>query len=333
MISIPVDRLPADPLVWDRVLQEYFAFDLLPQWHRDGNAISVTLVPPPSAAFYVDASLADGLRWWSESIEVTDIPLALREVPGGHLFMNDAWTLLAWSKWLRRRVDDGRAPGAVTVLHVDDHEDMMSPRLIVDGEQMRNALTGDAVDVSTPETVERAIATGGIGMGSFIAPFLLQLRALHLRHLRARGDDVEAVAIGPSFEADNLLRPGAARLAIDRSAGPGAAGTYSRWTDPTAWASDDSDRPILLHIDMDYFNNRYDGDSDWQQQMPRHDPSEQCVNGMVDELFHALATSGAGNRVEDVAIGISPGFFPGELWASAIERVLSHLPELAAGRP
>jgi hypothetical protein len=94
-----------------------------------------------------------------------------------------------------------------------------------------------------------------------------------------------------------------------------------------AWASDDSDRPILLHIDMDYFNNRYDGDSDWQLHAPRHDPSEDRVVEMVDELFDAVAMTGANDRVEDVAVGISPGFFPGELWAPAIGRVLDRIAE------
>ncbi len=29
------------------------------------------------------------------------------------------------------------------------------------------------------------------------------------------------------------------------------------------WSNDLGPGPILVHIDMDYFNNRYDGDSDW----------------------------------------------------------------------
>ena len=49
-------------------------------------------------------------------------------------------------------------------------------------------------------------------------------------------------------------------------------GSYARFASARSWADDPSGDPILLHIDMDYFNNRYDGDSEWQLREPRLDP-------------------------------------------------------------
>ena len=45
----------------------------------------------------------------------------------GQLSLDDAWTLLAWSRWLKERPDGESPPSEVVVIHVDDHRDMMSP--------------------------------------------------------------------------------------------------------------------------------------------------------------------------------------------------------------
>jgi hypothetical protein len=85
------------------------------------------------------------------------------------------------------------------------------------------------------------------------------------------------------------------------------------------------DLPILLHIDLDYFNNRYDCDTDWRERASLHDPDQAVVLTMVDEVFDALEATQTLDRIEDTAIAVSPGFFPSELWAPTIERISERL--------
>jgi hypothetical protein len=88
--------------------------------------------------------------------------------------------------------------------------------------------------------------------------------------------------------------------------------------------------PVLLHVDLDYFNNRYDGDSDWSERTGSLDPPIKKIIAKVDELFDSLIATGVGRHVEDVVIAYSPGFFPVEFWAQTSERVLAGLARLHA---
>lgn len=63
--------------------------------------------------------------------------------------------------------------------------------------------------------------------------------------------------------------------------------------------------PIVVHIDLDYFNNRFNGDSDYMTNENRHDPPISEVKRMADDLLAALSTVSC--RIVSVAVGISPG--------------------------
>jgi len=76
---------------------------------------------------------------------------------------------------------------------------------------------------------------------------------------------------------------------------------------------------------MDYFNDRYDGDSDWQGRTRLHDPSEPELKRRLDAVLNSL--EGLDRSVSDIAIGISPGFFPAEFWAPYVERIDARLIE------
>jgi hypothetical protein len=78
---------------------------------------------------------------------------------------------------------------------------------------------------------------------------------------------------------------------------------------------------VLLHIDLDYFNNRYDASPDWRTRDDRHDPDEAEIMASVDALFEALVATGAAEKVVNIAVAISPRFFPAEYWCSTVGRV------------
>jgi hypothetical protein len=241
----------------------------------------------------------------------------------------DTWTLQSWSEWLARTP----APRAsdVVVLHVDDHRDLGSPRLFLSDGRLVDGITGAHVSIGDPATVEAAIHSGAIGMGSFMTPFLHAVPNAEVRHLcqPPKTTTPANFRFVPATVRDTLLQPGALRPAIEfEPAARTAPGTYLQTSDPVAWAKDVVGRPALLHIDMDYFNNRYDGDSDWQERPNRLEPELDIVLDKVDELVNALRTSGACRCIEDVTIAFSPGFFPAELWQVADARLRRGLKEM-----
>ncbi len=242
----------------------------------------------------------------------------------------DTWTLLAWSEWAKR---SGARPGdRITILHLDDHRDLAAPRLATTAVGYEDLITGAAFDVLDPSSVKAACESGAVGMGSFLTPFLLRFPECDVRQL---GQAPKITATTDSvFRAatveDDLLRPGVGRPAIalePTSGGPGP-GRYRATDHLGHWLSDIEDGPVLLHVDMDYFNNRYDGDGDWLDRRARHDPPIEMVLRRVDEVTAAIREAGLLHRIGAGAVAFSPGFFPAEMWHPAEERLRAGLEEL-----
>jgi hypothetical protein len=157
-------------------------------------------------------------------------------------------------------------------------------------------------------------------MGSFLTPFLAAFPNCDVRQLcqPPKTDGTFDWSYRATTERDHLLRPGAQRpaIALDPAHGTGM-GRYRATNDLEAWLEDIGDGPILLHVDMDYFNNRYDGDGDWIDRMRRLDPPLNTVLAQIDRVTAAMARGDLIDRVEDAAVAFSPGFFPAELWQPA----------------
>lgn len=323
MIRIPATLLPSEGRSLTLALEEYFAFDRLVEWHRAGDTIEVDLVAPDDDAYYIDPQLISHLANWAPPISLIEIPDLHARRPTYGIGLNDGWTVWSWSCWLKRRHQSGNDPRSVIVLHVDDHEDLMCPRVAVEEDgRLVDLITGQVVDLGQPESVEAALKSGAIGMGSFVAPLMHHLPEVHVRHLRANQPTIPLEPLGLVTEDDLLLVPDAARIKPVRGSEARGPGTYMRTSDVALWADIPLDAPALLHLDLDYFNNRFNGDSHWNQDDgPRHDPDIVTVCSMVDAVFDALADSGARRCIEDVFIGVSPGFFPSELWQTTIEHI------------
>jgi len=207
----------------------------------------------------------------------------------------------------------------------------MSPRLAIEAHGVVDMITGAPFDVRDPASVQAACDSGAVGMGSFLTPFLLAFPRCDVRQL-CQPPKVTSTAdwcFLPTVQKDDLLRPGADRLAItlepSRGTGPGR---YRATNDLHDWLVDIDEGPVLLHVDMDYFNNRYDGDGDWIDRIRRHDPSLKQVLAHVDEVTASMRDAGLIERITDAAVAFSPGFFPAELWQPAEARLRAGLSSL-----
>ena len=315
-LRVPLSRLSADDVARDEFLCEYFC-ERVPTARREGDEWVIETTTAPTVDFYPDDRLGEGIAWWDPTLEVGHIPLAARDMGGWHLALNDAWTLAAWTDHFQKI---GSVPKRIVVLHVDDHDDLMSPRLSLADNRFVDLLTGEPVDLTHADSVRSAIYSGAIAQGSFLAPLIHAMDAVDIRHLcqtRYAKDRVGSLSIEPMTFADDLIAPGAERPAVRLNPEVGRPGsTYRATSDATEWVSDLPDGEVLLHVDFDYFNNRFNGDSDWRTCSDRHDPS---LDDVLDQIRHTInAVAGCGRPVASIAAALSPGFFPAEMWEAAV---------------
>lgn len=330
VLRVPLDRLPEDAAARHGKLRDYFC-DKDAEAVRDADGWELRLGWPGGEERHVDPDLLVGLRLW-DGIAREEMAMAQRRSGRVLRALYDTWTLHSWSEWIAR---SGLRPGApLTILHVDDHRDLGTPRLFESGAGLVDAITGRSFDLADPQSVRAAVESGGVGMGSFLTPVLHRHPQADVRQL-GQAPKVRAT-VDCSFElgteADDFLAPGALRPSVAlRETSPGTGpGRYRTTADPEKWAENVGPGPVLLHVDMDYFNNRYDGDGDWRDRPEILDPDLDEVLVQVDRLTAALRSAGLVSRIEDAVIAFSPGFFPAELWEAADRRLQEGLEELYA---
>jgi hypothetical protein len=326
VIILPAERLPSGTSERHARLRDYFC-------DKDAEAIlgasgwELALAWPDGDDRHVDPKLDQALAWWDKGIRREDMALSARREGRILRCLYDTWTLQSWSEWLARH--GATSIQQLTILHVDDHRDLGSPRLFVDSDGWIDSITGARCDLHDPTSTRSAIESGAIGMGSFLTPFLHVARYAEVRHLcqppKVRGTADHTIQC--VFERDTLIDPERERpsIRLDRSSTELGPGTYRITPDVDSWLEGIGEGPILFHIDMDYFNNRYDGDSDWPNRSDPFDPPLAQIFEKIDELTNALSRRRILERLEDIVIAFSPGFFPSEFWCESDARLAKGL--------
>lgn len=325
-LRVPLDRLPKGGAARHARLREYFC-DRDATAVREGDAWRLDLAFPDDGERHVDAAIPGALAEWPGT-GLGSMALAHRRKGRVMTALYDTWTLVGWSEWVARTTHPQDAP--LTLLHVDDHRDLMSPRLFVRDGALVDPIAGRPFDVGDPGSVRSSLESGAVGMGSFLTPFLHAFPAATVRHLGQAPKVVGCrdFAIDLKFVGDDLISPGEPRPAV-RLADGGAGPAYRVTDDLDAWTAGLDDAPVLLHIDMDYFSNRYDGDGDWRDRPPPVlDPPRDAVMQRIDEVCAALRASCAYSRIGSAVVAYSPGFFPAEYWSEADRRLRAGLADL-----
>jgi hypothetical protein len=321
-MRLPPDRLPEGDAERHALLRTYFC-DKDAIAFRDESGWRLELDWPDGADRHVDPRLEQGLAWWQPGLRRAGMALQHRRQGRVLTSLYDTWTLHSWSEWLARDTRRLREPHVI--LHVDDHFDLGSPRLLLNpNNDWTDAITHRLVSIVDPASVRAAIESGAIGMGSFLTPWLFTANQVDVRHLcrPPKSERTERFVVTPSTQVDELLAPGTPRLAIALNQHAAPTGlSYRRTPDVGEWSADLGSGPILIHIDMDYFNNRYDGDSDWANRDPRFNASSTEISAKIDELADTLCAPHIASRIEDIVIAYSPGFFPAEYWQQANEQL------------
>jgi len=334
VLRVPFDLLPISDERRHGMLRDYFC-DKDAISALVGNEWELVLEWPDGHARHVDPRLQEGFEWWQQGIARSSMALSRRRSGKILSALYDTWTLHSWSQWIER--SGVQTASDVIILHIDDHKDVAPPRLRAEGDQFVDAISGSLVSIADPTSIQSAIQSGAIGMGSFMTPFLHAIPTAEVRHLcqPPKVTNTNDHKISLAYKADTLLHLGSRRPCIElvQSVNETGRGRYRITPHLDDWLEDITGNdvsPILLHIDMDYFNNRYDGDSEWVTRKAVLDPPIEDVFAKIDEITAALEKMNLGLRIVDTVIAYSPGFFPAEFWRAAGERLVSRLNRLYA---
>ena len=325
-LTLPIQPFNDDEKLLSRLLDDYF-FDKKIQINRDIENLYINIDWPDYKEYYIDPDLYQGLAWWDSQLLVKDIPFAKKEQCGYQLSLCDSWTLYAWSKWLKYNTNPLKK---IVILHLDDHRDCMTPLLYVtDDFKYVDALTKHQVDLFEPDSVAEAIKSGAIAVGSFMPLFFHYCQNIELRHLLPSHRMEKSFKKGfmqNSLINDNLLGISLNRPAVIFEAqGSLSNNRYAPTENLDEFLTGiPTDSEILVHIDMDYFNNRFDGDSDWIHKEFTHNPDEAKTLANIYSVFNRILEIIPQGQLKDITIALSPGFFPAEYWKKSID-IIDHL--------
>ena len=277
----------------------------------------------------IDPDLKEGLRWFGVGSDAQSRLNFHQEREHLSLALEDSWC----GVFLARHLAALRNDEPLTIIHLDDHSDMMSTLLIVDTDgdkalALRDPLTGAAFDPASPTDWHSAIASGAITIGSFLTPFFALERRAEVFHLKADLEEAETFAVVPAVTSHDLLT-GYQFYAIeltDGEAGESGAGRYHRSNDPHAlFARIPQVRRAAVHIDLDYFLNDYNGNS-WQVAELDMPAMRQQALERLDQFFSALQRSGV--AILCWMIGVSPGFCSARHWHFLVEEIERRIADL-----
>jgi hypothetical protein len=326
---LPKEALSDNVIQRRLVLDDYFPVDLIPYEELVNNAWKIRTFISTDASFYVDPFIEKALQNFSEPISLMNMSQYWRLFKNSMLSLNDSWSLYYWSllfSWLQSK---NEIPKKVTLLHVDDHRDLASPLIIlnedcksIEATPYRCLFSSQGVDFADPESIANSISVKSIDIASFNSPFLHMCKSsinmLHLRYAEVSSQFEKNLSC--TFTPDSLLAPGRLRPSLNVGEASGSH-LYSIATKPEdLFESMHDSSLILLHLDCDAFNNRYNRDSNWTYQKPSVDWNLQQIKDKISDLLKKTCQLSLPVYLN---VALSPGFFPSEYWKEVYQHICS----------
>ncbi|AIK96250.1 hypothetical protein [Candidatus Odyssella acanthamoebae] len=143
---------------------------------------SIKLLWPEDPDFYIDPFIQHNLKKWHPKTTVSQIPFVFMVGSKYLEALNDNWSLYGWSTWLKS-LQKHSFPKKITIIHLDDHDDLMSPKAYFHQGRLYDIFTKKLISIYEPQSIKSAILSGAIGIGEFILPLLCEFPSVEIRHL------------------------------------------------------------------------------------------------------------------------------------------------------
>jgi hypothetical protein len=280
----------------------------------DGRAFRVLGPAMPHHAY--DPFLPTELTRLQPDLRIEQVPSFRRNCATYDLCLEDSWSGYFVARWLRASagVED------VVFIHCDHHTDMMPSLLARCGDGLIATTGGGTVDLNDEEDWAKAIASGEIGIGTFVTALFYLRHRLHVRHVNNYSTSAYATyAVARAIQHYPEI-PGKG-FAIVRKRMLGAwdsVGTYRGGCDAARVLVDLPAGKVIVHIDLDYLINDFNGNptpEGWSPNLRDREVAAAKIEALVD------APTRASVRVERWIVATSPGFCSAFHWTWLLEEI------------
>jgi len=263
---------------------------------------AVRLFGPEMSYHLADPYLQDVLGRFATS-HTPDGILSYRSDAGlFDLCFEDSWSGYFIANRYRK---NGRHDDLV-LIHLDDHTDMMSTLLCQTGGALIDPVTGATFDPLSPNDWESAIYSGAVSIGNFVTPFYYSGAKVHVRHVNNSDGCGSLSFISRKADLYDLV-PGKQFAGISKASfpEPSSMGTYLAGSNSAELLNDIPQGWTVVHIDLDYFINDFDGASRGKNYLPGTALQFEAMRKM-DQFFSSMAN--LRQNVDQWIIATSPGF-------------------------
>jgi len=240
------------------------------------------------------------------------------------LCLEDSWSGYFAAESLR----DALPAEDVVFVHLDHHTDMMSSLLERRGDALVDPADGRIFDARSGVDWQKSIESGSIGIGSFVTTLFQLPNRLHVRHINdfVTSDYTTYRVVHATHSYPEIPGQSFATIRKRRDHPADAAGTYRGGCDPARVLEGMPPGRILVHIDLDYLINDFNGnpcDSGW---LPA--PAARIAAGRkLDAFFGALLAFEL--RIDRWIVATSPGFCSAYHWPWLLERIERGIEQVA----
>lgn len=309
MIKIHIKNLPTNKQeVYER-LYLYFLDHEIDQLELSGDYWFVSL---SKKLFNHCDDIKPGLDW----LKISEKDSADFYIIGDrYLFcLAESYIPYGWSCLYKKY---GENSGSTLLLHLDSHRDLMDTKIshTEDGKWI-DLLTNQEVLFSDPASILSSVYSGAIGIGSMVTPLLHHNPNLIISHYNPSICENKFYVVKPELKKNDLfskhsyvLKSGFTEVNRDESYNY----IESNSIHDVVISSRDKDN-ILLHIDMDSLNNRYNGNSHWKDECCYYDNDIFSQIADIDTLIGLIREHNLAKKIRHTSIGISPSFYPVEFW-------------------
>jgi hypothetical protein len=241
-------------------------------------------------------------------------------LPAYDLCMEDSWTGYFVSRCLTTRA----LLEPLVFIHLDDHTDMMPTLLRLTADGLQDPSSCQPFDPTLPKDWSASIGSGSVGIGSFVTALYYLPQPVHVVHLNHVTNHLhERYAIAPRAVTHPLL-PHVRFAGIEKrpQTSTDQLGTYVGGADVAHLLRSVPCGRLIVHVDLDYFINDYNGNPGSQPALSV-DELRENASELMSAFFGELASTGA--TVERWIIGASPGFCSARHWKWLLDTLSMYL--------
>jgi len=287
--------------------------------------VAFRILGPATSYYTADPCLAETLEHDWDGLAIGGIQSYRTSARRFDLCFEDSWSGL----FVARHLDTFNRHDDLILVHLDDHTDMMPTLLRTSDNGLTDASTDQHFRPANSSDWEVSIRTGCVGIGSFITPLYYSEHRVHVRHLNHFSKSTYRLYNVTQLSCAYPLIPDTRFAGIRKrnNAWEKSAGTYLGGTDADAVLKDIPDGRIIVHIDLDYFINDFNGNPGTACALP--DPQKLTrARRLMDHFFAAMQP--IASRVERWIVATSPGFCSAFHWRWLLTEIEDRIDLLAS---